>query len=153
MDVNGIEHLWAECNIRVCLGARGCAFPQVHVYWEIPLAASALTQFCPLNMGVMLWITSFSCCRMSLLLLLLNVFLKVRAVYFKADSTVSGISQSSACSGGAPRTYTFFTIKFLGLHRIHSQMEWAHPIPFNVIAVWQGVQEPSHNFLSVSPSY
>ena len=46
--------------------------------------------------GLMLWITSFNCCRTSLLLLLLNVFLKIRAVYLKADSTISGAFQCSS---------------------------------------------------------
>ena len=66
-------------------------------------------------MGLMLWITSFNCCRTSLLLLLSNVFLKVIAVYFKADSTISGAFQCSACSVGAPPTHTPSTINFLGV--------------------------------------
>ena len=53
-------------------------------------------------MGLMIWITSLNCCRMSLLLLLLNVFLKVRIVNFKVDSAISGASQCSACLRGAP---------------------------------------------------
>ena len=65
--------------------------------------------------GLMLWITSFNCCRTSLLLLLLNVFLKIRAVYLKADSTISGAFQCSACSAGAPSTCTSSTINFLGV--------------------------------------
>ena len=79
------------------------------------LTASALTRVCPSMTGVMLWIASFNRCRMSLLLLLLNAFLKVRAVYFKADSTISGAFQCSACSAGAQPTCTFFTINFLGV--------------------------------------
>ena len=39
--------------------------------------------------GLMQWITSFNCCRTSILLLLLNAFLKVKAVYFKLESTIS----------------------------------------------------------------
>ena len=49
------------------------------------------------------------------MLLLLNVFLKVRAVYFKADSTISFFFQSSACSAGAPPTFIYSTINFLGV--------------------------------------
>ena len=54
------------------------------------LRASALARVCPSMMGLMLWITSFNRCRTSHLLLLLNVFLKVRPVYFKVDSAISG---------------------------------------------------------------
>ena len=84
------------------------------------LTASTLTQFCPSMMGLMLWITSFDRCRMSLLSLLLNAFLKVRAVYFKADYTISGAFQCSACSAGAPPTCTFSTINFLGVEGLFS---------------------------------
>ena len=42
-----------------------------------------------------------------------SVFLKVRAVYFKADFTISGSFQCSASSVGAPVTYTSSTINFL----------------------------------------
>ena len=65
-------------------------------------------------MGLMLWITYFNLCRRSLLLFLLNSFLKVRAVYIKADSTISGAFQCSACSAVAPPTCTSSTINFLG---------------------------------------
>ena len=44
-----------------------------------------------------------------------NVFLKVRAVYFKADSTISGAFQCSACLVGAPPACTSSTIDFLGV--------------------------------------
>ena len=79
------------------------------------LKASALTRVCPLMRGPMLWIASFNCCRMSLLLLLVNAFLKVRAVYFKADSTISGAFQSSTYSAGAPPNCTSFIINFRGV--------------------------------------
>ena len=79
------------------------------------LTASALTRVCPSMTGLMLWIASFNRCRMSLLLLLLNAFLKVRAVYFKADSTISGAFQCSACSAGAPPICTSSTINVLGV--------------------------------------
>ena len=72
-----------------------------------------LTRVCPSMMGLMLWITSFNRWRTSLLLLLLNVFLKMRAMYFKADSNISGAFQCSACSSGAPHTCTSSTINFL----------------------------------------
>ena len=71
------------------------------------LTASTLGRVCPPMMGFMLWITSFNRCRTSLLLLL-NVFLKVRAVYFRMDSTISGVFQYSACC-------TSSTINFLGV--------------------------------------
>ena len=77
------------------------------------LTASTLTRVCPSMTGLMLWITSFNRCKMSLLLLLLNAFLKVRVVYFKADSTISGAFQCSACSAGAPPICTSSTINFL----------------------------------------
>ena len=79
------------------------------------LTASTLGRVCPLMMGLMLWISSFSCCRASLLLLLLNVFLKVRAVYFRMDSTISGVFQYSVRSAGTPPTCTSSTINFLGV--------------------------------------
>ena len=65
--------------------------------------------------GLMLWITSFNRCRTSLLLLLLNVFLKVSTVYLKEDSTISGVFQCSACSAGAPPTCTSSTINLVGV--------------------------------------
>ena len=79
------------------------------------LTVSALTQVCPSMMGLLLWIASYNRCRMSLLFLLLNVFLKVRAVYFKADSTISAAFQCLACSAGAPPTCYSSTINFLGV--------------------------------------
>ena len=74
------------------------------------LTISALARVCPSMTSFMLWITSFNRCRMFLLLLLLNALLKARAVYFKADSTISGTFQCSACSAGAPPTCTSSTI-------------------------------------------
>ena len=59
-------------------------------------------------------------CRMSFLLLLLNAFLKVRAVYFKADSTISGAFQCSACSADGAPTCTSSTINFLGVEGLFS---------------------------------
>ena len=79
------------------------------------LAASALARVCPTMTGLMLWITSFNLCSMSFFLLLLNDFLKVRAVYFKADSTILGAFQCSPRSTGAPPTCTSSTINFLGV--------------------------------------
>ena len=66
------------------------------------LKASALSRIYSTTMGLMIWITSLNCGRMSLLLLLLNVFLKVRIVYFKVDCAISGASQCSVCLRGAP---------------------------------------------------
>ena len=60
------------------------------------LTTSALAQVFPTMTGLMLWITSFNHCRMSLVLLLFD-FLKVRAVYFKTDSTISGAFQCLTC--------------------------------------------------------
>ena len=78
--------------------------------------ASLLARVCPLMTSLKLWIMSFNCCRTSLLLLLSNVFLKKRAVHFiKADSTISGAYQCSACSAGVPPTCISFTINFLGV--------------------------------------
>ena len=79
------------------------------------LTASTLTRVCPSMTGLMLWIVSFNRCRIFLLLLLLNAILKVRTVYFKADYTISGAFQCSACSAGAPPTCTSSTINFLGV--------------------------------------
>ena len=79
------------------------------------LTASALAGVCFLMMRLMLWINFFNHCRTSLLLSLLNVFLKVRAVYFTVDSTTSGAFQCSACSAGAPATCTSSTINLLGV--------------------------------------
>ena len=63
----------------------------------------------------MVWIRSLNSCKTSLLLLLLNVFLKVRAMYFKADSTISGALQCSACLVGEPPTCSSSTINFIGI--------------------------------------
>ena len=79
------------------------------------LTASALAQVCPSMTGLMLWLTSFNCCRTSLLLLVLNAFLKVRAAFFKMDSTISGAFQCSTCSAGAPLTCTSSIIIFLSV--------------------------------------
>ena len=79
------------------------------------LTASALSRVCPSMTGLMLWISSFNRFRTSLLLLVLNVFLKVRAVYFKVDSTISDAFQCSTCSAGALPTCTSSTINFLGV--------------------------------------
>ena len=78
------------------------------------LKSSALARVCPSMTGHMLWITSFNRCRTSLLLLVLNIFLKVRAVYFKAEFTISGAFQCSTCSAGTPSTCTS-TINFVGV--------------------------------------
>ena len=56
------------------------------------LTGSALTPAFPLMIGLVVWMTSFNCCRTSLLLLLSNFFLKVRALYFKVNSAISGAS-------------------------------------------------------------
>ena len=79
------------------------------------LTASALAQVCPSMTGLMLWLTSFKRCRTSLLLLVLNPFLKVRAAFFKVDSTISGAFQCSTYSAGAPPTCTSSIIIFLGV--------------------------------------
>ena len=87
VGVDRLEHFWAGRNSRICLDIRGlqtCRSDRYH------LTASAMTRVCPSMMDPMLWITSFSRCSMSLLLLLLNDFLKMRIVYFKAESTISG---------------------------------------------------------------
>ena len=87
--------------------------------YKYHLTASALTRVFLSMMGLILWITSFNRCRMSFLLLLLNVFLKVRAVYFDAESTISGAFQCSVCSAGAPPTCTFSTINFFSVEGIN----------------------------------
>ena len=83
------------------------------------MTASALARICRLMTGLMLWITSFNCYRAPVLLLLSNVFLKVRVVFFKADATILGAFQCSACLVVAPSTCTFSTINFF---RAHSQV-------------------------------
>ena len=77
------------------------------------LIVSALAQVCPTVTSFMLWTTSFNCCRTSLLFLLLVILLKVRAVYFKADSSILGSLQCLLCSAGAPSTRASSTINFL----------------------------------------
>ena len=79
------------------------------------LTASALARTYPSMMSLVVWIMSFNPCRTSLLLLLSNVFLDLRAVYFTADSAISGVFQSSACLIGTPPTFIFSTINFLGV--------------------------------------
>ena len=113
------------------------------------LTAPALTRVCPSKTSLMLWITSFNGCRMSLLLLLLNAYLKVRAMYFKADSTISRAFQCSACSAGAPPPCTYLTINFFGV-----KGPFCNEVgPSRV--VWRSccLLELSHNFSSPSPSY
>ena len=83
------------------------------------MTASALARICRLMTGLMLWITSFNCYRAPVLLLLSNVFLKVRVVFFKADATILDAFQCSACLVVAPSTCTSSTINFF---RAHSQV-------------------------------
>ena len=78
------------------------------------LTASALTRVCPSMTGLMLGIT-FKSLQDVFLLLLLNAFLKVRAVNFKADCTISGAFQCSACSAATSPTCTSSTINFLAV--------------------------------------
>ena len=110
------------------------------------LTVSALARVSPSTMGLMVWITSFNGCRTSILLLLWNVFLKVGAVYFIADSTISGVFQCSACLvGHSPLAPTPLSISQVLM--VHSLTRCVHPALFDVIIVWQGMQEPSRNFL------
>ena len=81
------------------------------------LTASGLARVCPSMMSLVLWITSFNCCRTSLLFLMLNVLLKKKAVYLNANSPISGAFWCSACSVGVPSTCTFSTMNFLGVER------------------------------------
>ena len=83
------------------------------------MTASALARISRLMTGLMLWITSFNCYRAPVLLLLSNVFLKVRVVFFKADATILDAFQCSACLVVAPSTCTSSTINFF---RAHSQV-------------------------------
>ena len=115
LGVDWLEHLWAEYNSRICLGAKACELAEFMFSDRYHLTFSASAAVCPLMTGLMLWITVFSYWRTSLLLLLLNVFQKVRAVYFKVDATISGACQSSACLSGAPPTCTSSTMNFLGV--------------------------------------
>ena len=61
------------------------------------LTASALARVCPLITSLIVWITSFNRCRTSLLMLLSNVFLKVRVGYFRENSAISAGFPCSAC--------------------------------------------------------
>ena len=79
------------------------------------LRASTLARAFYLMTEFMVWITSFNRCTTSLSLLLLNVFLKVRAMYFKVGSTISGAFEGSACLVGSPLTCTSSTVNFLGV--------------------------------------
>ena len=53
------------------------------------LTPSVLARVCPSMTSLMQWITSFNCCRTSILLLMLSAFLKLKAVYFKVEFTIS----------------------------------------------------------------
>ena len=77
------------------------------------LTASTFTRVCPSMTSLMLWITSFNHRRASFLLLLLNAFLKVRAMNFNADPSISGAFQCSVCSAATPPTCISSTINFL----------------------------------------
>ena len=79
------------------------------------LTASTLARVFCLMTEFMVWITSFNRCTTSLSLLLLNVFLKVRAMYFKVGSTISGAFEGSASLVGSPPTCTSSTVNFLGV--------------------------------------
>ena len=75
------------------------------------LTASVLVWVCPSMTGLMLWITSFNRCKTFILMLPLNLFLKVRVAYFKANSITSSAFQCSAT--GAPPNSTSSTINIL----------------------------------------
>ena len=77
------------------------------------LTTSTLARVCASLTGLILRIASFNRSSTSLLLLVLNAFLKVKAVYFKVDSTIFRC-QCSTYSAGAPRTCTSSIINFLG---------------------------------------
>ena len=77
------------------------------------LTVSELAQVCPTMKNLMVQTTPFNCCRTSLLFLLLIILLKVRAAYFKADSSILGSLQCLLCSAGAPSTCASSTINFL----------------------------------------
>ena len=96
------------------------------------LTASVLTRNCLSMMGLMLWITSFNRSRMSLSLLLLIAFLKVRAVYFKVDSTILGAFQ---CLQHVHHPLALSPPSISEVLRVHSPMKWVHPESLNVIAV------------------
>ena len=115
MAVDGLEYLWAERS-RGSLFTPGLVDLQKFILSDrYHLTASALGRVCPWMTGLTLWITSFNCCRTSILLLMLNVFLKVKAVYFKVESTISSDSQCSTCSICALPTCSCSTIKSLGV--------------------------------------
>ena len=61
------------------------------------LTVSALAQVCPTMKNLMVQTTSFNCFRTSPLILLLIILLKVRALYFKADSSILGSLQCLLC--------------------------------------------------------
>ena len=79
------------------------------------LTVSAVARVCALMTGLMLWIMSSNRYRITLLLLLSNVFLKVRAVYFNVVSFISGAFLCSAFSIRALHTCTSSTINFVGV--------------------------------------
>ena len=77
------------------------------------LTASTLTRVCPSMTSLMLWITSFNRRRPSFLLLLLSAFLKVRAMNFNVNSSISSAFQCSVCSAAKPPTCISSTVNFL----------------------------------------
>ena len=114
VGINGLENLWPECSNRIRLDARVCGLQKLMFSDRYHLSASTLARVCSSMTGFMQKKTSSNRCRASLLLLLSNVFLKIRAVYFKADSNISGTFHCSTWSVDAPPTCTSSTINFLG---------------------------------------
>ena len=91
MGLKGLENLLVEHNSRIRLYAWVCGLAEFMFSDRYHLTGSALARVCPLMMVLVLWITYFNHCRTSLLLLLLNIFLKVGAMYFKTDSATSSV--------------------------------------------------------------
>ena len=77
------------------------------------LTGSTLAWVCPLNDRCHALDNIFQSLKDVFFVLLLNIILKVRAVYFKADSTVSGTFQCSTCLVSAPLFCPASTINFL----------------------------------------
>ena len=71
-------------------------------------------------------------------MLLMNVFLKVRVVYLKVDSTTSGAFQCSAC-WWVHHPLTPAPPSISKVLRVQSWMWWVRPVWFDVTAVWEGL--------------
>ena len=130
--VDGLEHFWAELTTRSVLMPALLDLQKLIFSNKNHLIVSALARVCYSMTGFMLWITSFNRSMMSVLYLLLKFFLKVKAMYFKADSNIQVPSNVQLVH--VPLALPPPSIS--SVLRVHSPLRWVHPESFDLIAIW-----------------